>query len=120
MPKWRKAYFLTDDCLHGCSVLGSGVVSVELIGYRRMILTILLNGFLHETGEGGQHVDGRVDLLVVQLSIDEDLSFSDVASEIGNGMRDVVVLSGSRLTGMERMGIWVMDPFLPWTLPARS
>jgi len=59
-------------------------------------------------------------LFVVELPIDENLSLCDVASEIGDGMRDVIVLSGVEVTGMERMGIWVIDPFLPCTLPALS
>ena len=70
-----------------------------------MIFSILFDGLLHETGQGGQHVDGRVDLFVVQLSVDEDLSFGDVACQIGNGMGDVIVLVRDMLTGMDRMGI---------------
>ena len=85
-----------------------------------MILSIFLDGFLHETGKRGQDVDWWIDLFVVQLPIDENLSLCDVASEIGDGMRDVIVLSGVEVTGMERMGIWVIDPFLPCTLPALS
>ncbi len=85
-----------------------------------MILSIFLDGFLHETGKRGQDVDWWIDLFVVELPIDENLSLCDVASEIGDGMRDVIVLSGIEVTGMERMGIWVIDPFLPCTLPALS
>ena len=59
-------------------------------------------------------------MFVVELSVDENLSLCDVAGEIGDGMRDVIVLSGIEVTGMERMGIWVIDPFLPCTLPALS
>ena len=70
-----------------------------------MVLSVLLDGLLHEAGEGGQDVDGRVDLLVVQLPVDEDLSLRDVACQIGDGVGDVVVLSLSKSTGMERMGI---------------
>ena len=57
-----------------------------------MILSILLNSLLHESGKGRQDVDGRVDLLVVELSVDEDLSLGDVAGQIGNWMGDIVVL----------------------------
>ena len=85
-----------------------------------MIFSVLLDGFLHETGEGGKDVDGRIDLLVVQLPIDEDLTLGDVSSKVGNGMCDVIVLSESELTGIDRMGIWVIEPFLPWTRPALS
>lgn len=85
-----------------------------------MIFSVLLDGLLHETGEGGQDVDGRVNLLVVQLPVDEDLSFRDVASQIRDGMGDVVVLHRVKSTGIDRMGIWVMDPLRPCTLPALS
>jgi len=86
--------FLTDNGLHGSSILGGGVVSIELVGNGRVILSILLNSLLHESGKGRQHVDGRIDLLVVELSVDEDLSLSDVAGQIGNGMGDIVVGHG--------------------------
>lgn len=70
-----------------------------------MILSVLFNGFLHETREGGEDVNRRVDLLVVELSVDEDLTFGDVAGQIGNGMGDIVVLNRALGTGMDRMGI---------------
>lgn len=84
---------LTDDGLHGGGVLGSGVVGVELVGNGGVISSVLLNSFLHETRKGRKHVDGRVDLLVVELSVDEDLSFGDVAGKIGDGMGNVVILN---------------------------
>ncbi len=49
----------------------------------------LTDSALHETRERGEHVDRRVYLPVVQLTIDEDLALSDVPGEIGNWMRDV-------------------------------
>lgn len=70
-----------------------------------MILSVFLNSFLHETGERGEDVDGRVNLLVVKLTIDEDLALSNVASQIGDGMGDIVVLDRRTLTGIDRMGI---------------
>ena len=47
------------------------------------------DGGFHEPGEGGKHVDGGVDALVVELTVDEDLAFGDVARKIGDGMGDV-------------------------------
>lgn len=47
------------------------------------------DGRFHQTGERGQDVDWRVDTLVVQLTIDEDLSLRDVASQIGDGVGDI-------------------------------
>lgn len=34
-------------------------------------------------------LDGRVDLLVVQLAVDEDLALGDVARQVGDRVRDV-------------------------------
>lgn len=47
------------------------------------------NGGFHEAGERGEDVDGGVDALVVELAVDEDLAFGDVACEIGDGVGDV-------------------------------
>lgn len=49
----------------------------------------LTDSALHETRQGRQDIDGRVDLSVVQLTVDEDLSLCDVTRKIRNGMRDV-------------------------------
>ena len=39
----------------------------------------LADGGFHETGEGGENVDRWIDAFVVELAVDEDLAFSDVA-----------------------------------------
>ena len=49
----------------------------------------LADGGLHETGERGQDVDGRVDTLVVELTVDKDLALGNVASQIGDGVGDI-------------------------------
>ena len=49
----------------------------------------LSDGGLHESGEGRENVDGRVDLSVVKLSIDEDLTLRDVSGKIGDGVGDI-------------------------------
>ena len=85
-----------------------------------MVFSIFLYSLLHETGERREHVDGRVDLFVVELPVDEDLSLSNVASEVGDGVGDIVVLAKQQCTGIDKMGIWVIEPFLPCTLPALS
>lgn len=38
----------------------------------------LADGGLHEAGEGGEHVDGREDLAIVQLPVQVDLTLRDV------------------------------------------
>lgn len=39
----------------------------------------LTNGGLHEAGEGGEDVDGGVDTFVVELAVNVDLAFGDIA-----------------------------------------
>ena len=56
----------------------------------------------------------------MELPIDEDLSLGDVSSQIWNGMGDVIVLGEANGTGIERIGIWVIEPLRPCTLPALS
>lgn len=58
-----------------------------------MIFSILFDGLLHQTGKGWQHIDWRIDLLVVQLPIDEDLPLRDIACQVGDRMGDIIVLS---------------------------
>ena len=49
----------------------------------------LTNSALHKTRQGRQDIDGRVDLSVVQLTVDEDLSLRDVTGKIRDGVRDI-------------------------------
>ena len=49
----------------------------------------LADSALHESRQRRQHVDWRVDLTIVQLPIDVDLTLSDVARQIRNGMSDI-------------------------------
>jgi len=84
---------LADNSLHGHGVLADGVVGVQLVGDFRMVGPghALANSRLHQPRERWQHVNGRVDLLVVQLTIDEDLSFCDVPGQIWDGMVDIII-----------------------------
>lgn len=104
---------------------------------------------MFSVGHAGRHaskkrdrsdaLDGRVDLLVVQLAVDKDLALRDVARQVGNRVRDVWVSASStgsvsqRLAarsrerergapslGMVRIGICVIEPLRPSTRPARS
>ncbi|GIX65223.1 uncharacterized protein BcabD6B2_46580 [Babesia caballi] len=92
----RRHGLLADDSLHRPRVLANGVVGVELVGDRRVVLPgePLADARLHETRQGRQHVDGRVNAAVVQRPVDEYLALSDVTGEIGNRVRDVVVGHG--------------------------
>jgi len=57
--------------LHGHDVLADGVARVQLVGHFVVILAghTLADGGLHQPGEGGQHVDGGVDLPVSSFNI---------------------------------------------------
>mmetsp|Transcript_7110 Transcript_7110/g.17954 ORF Transcript_7110/g.17954 Transcript_7110/m.17954 type:complete len:561 (+) Transcript_7110:182-1864(+) len=87
---------LTNDSLHGARVLADGVVGVELVGDVGVVCArhALADAGLHQAAEGRQHVDGRVDLPVVQRPVHEDLAFGDVAREVRDGVSDVVVGHG--------------------------
>ena len=90
------------------------------------------NGRFHQSGKRWEDIDRRIYLSIVQLTIHKDLAFSNIAGKIWNRMRNVytnkrlILVStegGSRglpSLGIVKMGICVMDPFLPSTRPARS
>lgn len=85
-------------------------------------------------------LDWRVDLLVVQLAVDEDLAFGDVARQVGDGVGDVCARKLARISststdgrsmpfagyayapsfGIVKIGICVILPLRPSTRPARS
>lgn len=49
------------------------------------------NSALHEPTETRQHIDRGIYLLIVQLTVNENLSFRDVPCQIGDRMCYVVV-----------------------------
>lgn len=59
----------------------------------------LANGRFHETRQRRQYVNWRVDTLVVQLTVNEDLTLGDITRQIGNRMRDIC---GGRLASLAR------------------
>mmetsp|Transcript_13236 Transcript_13236/g.27456 ORF Transcript_13236/g.27456 Transcript_13236/m.27456 type:complete len:441 (-) Transcript_13236:62-1384(-) len=88
--------FFTDHGLHGHDIFPHGITGVQLIGNGTMIGTshAFTNGGLHETGQGGQDVNGREDPLGMQLTIQINLSFGNVSRQIGNGMGNVIIGHG--------------------------
>jgi hypothetical protein len=50
---------------------------------------LLSDSRLHKSRKGWQDVDGRVDLLVVELTINEDLAFCDITSQIRDRVGDI-------------------------------
>ena len=49
---------------------------------------------LHKPGQGRQHIDGRIDVLPVQLPVQNNLPLCDVACQVRNGMGNIVVGHG--------------------------
>ena len=96
---------LSDDSLHVEGILTSGVESVKLVGHGRMVITsesdqltifslLDSDSGLHESGEGGEDVDWWVNLSVVQVTVNEDLTLGNVPSQVGDGMGDIIVGHG--------------------------
>jgi hypothetical protein len=54
----------------------------------------LTNSTLHQSGQRGEHVNRRINLLVVKGSINEDLSFGDISGKIGDGMGNIIIRHG--------------------------
>lgn len=63
------------------SVTTNGVFGIELVGYVAMVFSRMAFadcGF-HQTRQRGEDVDGWVDALVVQLTVNEYLALGDVS-----------------------------------------
>ena len=87
---------LTDDGLHGNSVLTHSIESIHLVGNTGVVASghLITDSVLHETGQGRQHIDWRVDVLLVHVLIDVDLTLGNVTSKIGDRMSDIIVGHG--------------------------
>ena len=51
--------------------------------------TTLTNGRFHQTRQGWKDVNRRADTLVVELTVNEDLTLSNVTSQVGNRVGDI-------------------------------
>jgi len=56
-----------------------------------VLVLLNTNGGLHQSGERGEHVNWWVDLPVVKVTINEDLSLGNVTSQIWDGMSDIII-----------------------------
>ena len=61
-------------------------------------------------GKGWKNIDRWAVTTTVEIARQNNLTFGDVACQV----RDGVVMSSS---GIERIGIWVTDPFFPTKRP---
>lgn len=63
----------------------------QLVGYISVIFTChaFANSRLHQTTEGWQYIYWWVNLSVVKLTVNIDLSLCDVARQIRDGMSDI-------------------------------
>lgn len=73
------------------SITSNSVLGVQLVGHIGVVLpsTTLTNGRFHQTRQRRKNVNGRVDALVVELTVNEDLTLSNVASQVGNRVGDI-------------------------------
>lgn len=117
----RRQGILTNNGLHRSAISAGSVESVQGVGHIAVVLAChaLSNGRFHQTDgemrsqhlrkspirnelrerdnaptQRTKHLNGRVDLAVVELSVNVDLSFGNVASQVGNGVRHVFVWHG--------------------------
>jgi hypothetical protein len=67
------------------------VDTYHLVGNISMILSgqFLPNGALHKSRKGGEDIDRRVDLAIVQVSVDNNLPLCDVTCQIWDRMGNV-------------------------------
>mmetsp|Transcript_86354 Transcript_86354/g.171429 ORF Transcript_86354/g.171429 Transcript_86354/m.171429 type:complete len:388 (-) Transcript_86354:419-1582(-) len=84
---------LTYNRLHGTGVLTNGIVGIQLIRNVWMICPshALTNTRFHQAAQRWEHIDWRVNLAIVQRPVNEDLPLGDVACEVWDGVRDIVV-----------------------------
>ncbi len=87
---------LADDGSQGSGVPHAGVAGKQLVGDALVVFTrkAFPDAVLHQTGEGGKHVDGRIDALAVQHAVKNDLAFRDVACKVRDGVGDIIVGHG--------------------------
>jgi len=85
--------FLTNDCLHGLSIFTNGIECIKLVRHFWVINSseTFSDSRLHETRERGQHIDWWIDLSVVEISINENLTFSNISCKIRNWMSNVII-----------------------------
>lgn len=105
--RWRISHTAMHQHRSAVMFVISGVISEttdQLVRYITVVLPgqFITDGTLHQTRQGRQHIDGWVDLPVVQLTVDEDLSLGDVASQVGNWMCDICEITRSGKFQYER------------------
>ena len=61
-----------------------------------MILTRVArtDAVLHQTGQAGQHRNRRIQADGIHAAVQHDLALGDVAGQVGDGVRDIVVWHG--------------------------
>src|SRR5947209_11280417 len=93
LPVALSERFFPDDCDEAADVLAFRVRRVELV--RDLLVVLPRAAFpdpcVHESGQGRQRVDRRIDAFAVELPVHRDLSLGDVSGQVGNRMGPVVV-----------------------------
>lgn len=65
------------------------------------------DGGLHQSAQRWEHIDWWINSSVVELSVDEDLAFSDIASQIRNRVSDIIIRHGQN----RQLGDRTIDTF---------
>lgn len=79
--------------LHGQSVLSHGVVKVKLVGDFLVVCScsLLSNGAFHKTTQRWQNIDRRINVSVMKLSVQVDLTLCDIPRKVRDGMSDIII-----------------------------
>ena len=87
---------LADDAGKAARVADLGVAGEQLVVQVRVVGAgvALADAVFHQTGQAGQHVDGRIDAGLVQIPVQHDLHLGDLAGQVRDGVGDVVVRHG--------------------------
>lgn len=67
------------------------------------------DGRLHESGQRRQHVDRRIYLSVMQVSVDVYLALSNITGQVGDRVSDIIVRHGKDRQLSDR-SVFAVDP----------
>ena len=70
----------------------------------------LANALVLQAGQRGQHVNGRGDVLAVQLPAEDDLPLGDIAGQVGDGVGLVVLRHGQNGDEGDRTRLALLPP----------
>ena len=92
----RGKLFLTDNRSQRARILHLCIGSEELVCDGRVIGSgvALADAVLHQTGQRRQNRDRRIDTALLQTSVQNDLTFGDIACQVRDRVGDIVIRHG--------------------------